>query len=175
MVRSAAATADDKVDWLRPPTSTPRLGIPLLIDRYGGRRVAGQLADDRNVIICGAGMDATAPFHHYPPLRRPAPIRWTRFASWPWQILPPARLSEPAVNRDWDPLVGGWLAHPKRMWPFALGADTAATDAAIAIMRRGIAAGRPHKSSWLDRRTSRDRKRLLAGLFARLRRFHTES
>lgn len=28
------------------------------------------------------------------------------FTAWPWQILPPARLSEPAVNRDWDPLVG---------------------------------------------------------------------
>jgi len=38
------------------------------------------------------------------------------------------------------------LACPKRIGPFALGADMAATDAAIAIMRRGIAADPPHKS-----------------------------
>lgn len=30
----------------------------------------------------------------------------TRFTTSPCKILPPARLSGPAVNRDWDPLVG---------------------------------------------------------------------
>lgn len=158
--------------WQGRPASTTDintlLGISLLIDRYDSRRVAGQLVDDRNVIICGAGMDATAPFHHYRSgtLRPPS----THFTSWPWQILPPARLSEPAVNRDWDPLVGAWLAHPKRMWPFALGADTAATEAAIAIMRREIAAGRSHKSLWLGRHTyiSRDRKGLRLAFCASL-------
>jgi len=59
--------ADDKVDWLPTTDINTPLSIRLLIDRYGDRRTAGQLVDDRNVIICGAGMDATAPFHHYPP------------------------------------------------------------------------------------------------------------
>lgn len=69
--RAVVTMADDKVDC-HPTTdiNTP-LSIPLLIDRYGDRRTAGQLVDDRNVIICGAGMDATAPFHHYPPSSRP--------------------------------------------------------------------------------------------------------
>lgn len=64
---TVATMADDKVDWLPTTDINTPLGILLLIDRNGDRRTAGQLVDDRNVIICGAGMDATAPFHHYPP------------------------------------------------------------------------------------------------------------
>lgn len=92
--------------------NTP-LSISLLID---GRRVAGQLVDDRNVIICGVGNGCDHPFPSLPaalaPTCPPLPSLSLLpfppsiyFTAWPWQILPPARLSEPAVNRDWDPLV----------------------------------------------------------------------
>lgn len=70
--KNGSTMADDKVDWFPTTDINTPLGIPLLIDRYGDRRTAGQLVDDRNVIICGAGMDAAAPFHHYPPPWHPS-------------------------------------------------------------------------------------------------------
>lgn len=109
---------DDDGCWqgrsaLATDINTP-LSISLLIDRYDSRRVAGQLVDDRNVIICGAGNGCDHPFPSLPAALAPTcppPPSLSLSPSLlqstsPWQILPPARLFEPAVNRDWDPLVG---------------------------------------------------------------------
>jgi len=61
----------DKIDWLPITDINTPLGIPLLIDRYGDRRTADQLVDNRNVIICGTGMDATTPFPSLPTILAP--------------------------------------------------------------------------------------------------------
>ncbi|KAG7201736.1 hypothetical protein KM043_004459 [Ampulex compressa] len=73
-IEKSAFAVDDRVD--RGHQHPGR--YPLLIDRYVGRWVAGQLVDGRNVIICGAGMDAS--FH---PLDSPAGPRASRWLAMP--------------------------------------------------------------------------------------------